>query len=117
MLCKFFHLISFCAKFHYFFSYALHMKFILCEFQEKFMQGKNSYEHGLDMDANYATNKPLAPCFTIMIKRKKKHKLSHTFCFGKRTHFKMYPRAGYFCRLLFFVYPDQITNVWNMYSL
>lgn len=48
------------------------MKFILCEFQEKFMQGKNSYEHGLDMDANYATNKPLAPCFTIMIKRKKK---------------------------------------------
>lgn len=48
------------------------MKFILCKFQEKFMQGKNSYEHGLDMDANYATNKPLAPCFTIMIKRKKK---------------------------------------------
>lgn len=37
------------------------------------MQGKNSYEHGLDMDANYATNKHLAPCFTInMIKRKKK---------------------------------------------
>lgn len=47
------------------------MKFILCEFQVKFMQGKNSYEHGLDMDANYATNKHLAPCFTIMIKRKK----------------------------------------------
>lgn len=47
------------------------MKFILCEFQEKFMQGKNSYEHGLDMDANYATNKHLAPCFTIMIKREK----------------------------------------------
>lgn len=49
--------------------------------------------------------------------KKKPHKLSHTFCLGKRTHFKMYPRAGYFCRSLFFVYPDQITNIRNMHFL
>lgn len=94
------------------------MKFILCEFQEKFMQGKNSYEHGLDMDANYATNKHLAPCFTIMIKREKKTINFHIhFVKEKEPIFKMYPRAGYFCRSLFFVYPDQVTNIWNVHFL